>query len=233
MQHPLNNWKKSVDNRVPLIQEESAAAIWRHVPSQSNPVDLISDGIEPTAFSTSTLWWKGPQRLTQQPSSCPKTEVNTPKCNLETWYVYLPCLQTAEFITQIFSKFNRLSRVIAYWRGIVITCRHSEANRLSTTLSTQDLDQSLTCCLKMVQQVPYALEIKDLGEKKVVAVNSSLKNLHLFMENEGLIRVGVRLQHSKITYQKRHQTILPTKPIFKATCPITGLTTVQHLVFHI
>jgi len=83
MQHPLNNWKLSVDNRVALIQEESAAVIWWHVPSQSKPVDLISNGIEPTILSTSTLWLKGPQRLTQQPSSWPKTEVNKPKCNLE------------------------------------------------------------------------------------------------------------------------------------------------------
>jgi len=36
-----------VDNRVATIQEESASATWRHVPSQSNPADLISRGVEP------------------------------------------------------------------------------------------------------------------------------------------------------------------------------------------
>jgi len=51
MQDPLTNWKVSEGNRVALIQEVSAAAIRRHVPNQSNPVDLISRGFEPTTPS--------------------------------------------------------------------------------------------------------------------------------------------------------------------------------------
>jgi len=41
IQGPLTNWKTSVDNRVAIIQEETPSAIWRSVPSQSNPADLI------------------------------------------------------------------------------------------------------------------------------------------------------------------------------------------------
>jgi len=52
----------------------------------------------------------------------------------------------------------------------------------------------------MVQQVIYAQEIKELGEKKEVAVKSSIKTLHHFIDNEDFIRVG------KIT------TFLPTLP---------------------
>jgi len=73
IQGPSNKWKTFVGNRVALIQEETAAATWRHVPSQSNPSDLISRGIEPSTLSTSTLCWKGPQWLTQEPSSWPTT----------------------------------------------------------------------------------------------------------------------------------------------------------------
>ena len=36
-----NNWKIFVGNRVALIQEETASASWKHVPSQSSPSDLI------------------------------------------------------------------------------------------------------------------------------------------------------------------------------------------------
>jgi len=61
IQGPSTKWKTFVGNRVALIQENTAAATWRHVPTNSNPADLISWGIEPTALSTSTLWWKGPQ----------------------------------------------------------------------------------------------------------------------------------------------------------------------------
>jgi len=60
---PSNKGKTFVGNRVALIQEETVGATWRHVPSQSNPADLISRGIEPTTLSNSTLWWKRPKWL--------------------------------------------------------------------------------------------------------------------------------------------------------------------------
>ena len=82
IQGPSNKWKTFVGNRVATIQEESASATWRHVPSQSNPADLNSKGVEPATLSTSTLWWKGLQWLIQEPSSWPTTEDNNPT---ETW----------------------------------------------------------------------------------------------------------------------------------------------------
>ena len=56
IQGPPNRWKTFVGNGVAIIQEETASATWRHVPSQSNPADLISRGDEPATLSTSTLW---------------------------------------------------------------------------------------------------------------------------------------------------------------------------------
>jgi hypothetical protein len=82
IQGPPNKWKTFVGNRVAFIQEETAVSTWRHVPSQSNPADLISRGIEHTTLSTSPLWWKGPQWLSQELSSWPTTEFNTPTANL-------------------------------------------------------------------------------------------------------------------------------------------------------
>ena len=146
-----NKWKTFVGNRVAFIQEETAVATWRHVSSQSNPADLISRGIEPTTLSTSNIWWKGLQWLSQETSSWCTTEVNTPTDNLEIKSLHLACLQTPEDITQRFSKLNSLIRVIAYCRRFIYNCRHLKANRQLTILSTQDLDQTLTCSLKMVQ----------------------------------------------------------------------------------
>jgi len=55
IQGPSTKWKTFVGNRVALLQENTAAAKWRHVPTSSNPADFISRGIETTALSTSTL----------------------------------------------------------------------------------------------------------------------------------------------------------------------------------
>ena len=69
IQGPSTKQKTFVGNRVALIQENTKAATWRHVPNNSNSAELISMGIEPTAVSTSTLCWEGPQWLTQRPST--------------------------------------------------------------------------------------------------------------------------------------------------------------------
>jgi len=131
-------WKTFVGNRVATIQDETSSATWRHVPSQSNPADLISRGIDPSTLATSTLWWKGPQWLSQEPSSWPTTEFNTPTENLDIRKVHVARLQPPEDITQRFSKLNRLIRVTAYCRRFIDNCRLSKANRQTITLSTKD-----------------------------------------------------------------------------------------------
>ena len=54
-------------------------------------------------------------------------------------------------------------------------------------LSIQYLDQALTCCVKMVQQINYAQEMRNLMEQQEVAASSSLKTLHPFIDKEGLL----------------------------------------------
>jgi hypothetical protein len=98
--------------------------------------------------------------------------------------------QTSDDIMQKYSKLNKLIRVIAYCRRFISNSRHAKANRQTTTLTTQDLDQALTCCVKMVQQISFAPEIKDLTERKEVASTCSLKTLHPFIDREGFLRVG-------------------------------------------
>ena len=121
---PPNKWKTSVGNRVTIIQEETSSSMWRHVPFQSNLVDLMSRGIEPSTFLTPTPWRKGPHKSSHDLSSWSTTEVNT---------------------TELF-------RVIEYCRRFH-NCRHTKVKRQTTTLPTQDIDQTLTRCVKMAQQI--------------------------------------------------------------------------------
>jgi hypothetical protein len=90
--------------------------------------------------------------------------------------VHIACLQPPEHITQKFSKLNRLIRVIGYCKRFISNCRNPKANRKSTILSTQDLDQALTCCVKMVQQISYAQEMRNFMKQQEVAATCSLKH---------------------------------------------------------
>jgi len=193
IQGPPKEWKTFVGNRVAHFQEETASASWKHLPSQSNPADLISRGIEPTTLSTSTLWWKGTHWLSQEPFNWPTIYINTPIDNLEIRNVLIACLQPSEDITQRYSKFNSLIRVTGYCKRFISNCRNPKANSQSSILSTQVLDQALTFCVKMVQEISYAQEMKKLMEKQEVAASNSLKTLHPFIDKECLLRVGGRL----------------------------------------
>jgi len=66
----------------------------------------------------------------------------------------------------------------------------------------------------MAQQISYAQEMKDLMEQQQVTTSSSLKTLHPFIDKEGLLREGGRLQQSMLPYQAMHQMILPSNHHF-------------------
>ena len=51
-----------------------------------------------------------------------------------------------------------------------------------TTLSTQDLDLALTCCVKKVQQISYSQKRKEWMEKQEVVATISLKTLNPFID---------------------------------------------------
>jgi len=86
IQDLLTNWKTSVSNRVAIVEEETSSVIGRPVPSQSNPADLISRGIEPSTFPQSTLWWKGPHRSSQELVETEEFAVNS---SLKTLHPFL------------------------------------------------------------------------------------------------------------------------------------------------
>jgi len=133
---------------------------------ESNNTDHISRVFEPKILSKSTLWWKGPQWLSQEKSSWLTTEINTPTDKLEIINVHIACLNTPENITHIFSKMRRHIRVTAYCKRFISNCRNSKANRKSTILCTHDFDQALTSCVMMVKQISYVQKMKNEMENK-------------------------------------------------------------------
>ena len=128
--------------------------------------------------------------------------------------MHIACLQPSEDITHRFSMLNRHIRVIGYCKRFISNCRNPKANRKSTILSTQDLEQALISCVKIVQQIPYAQEMRNLMEQQEISGSTSLKTLLPFIDKEGLLRVGGRLLKSTLPYQTMQQMILPSNHHF-------------------
>jgi len=59
----------------------------------------------------------------------------------------------------------------------------------------------------MTQQTTFEQELEDLTTLQEVAANSAIKTLHPFIDKEGLLRVGGRLQQSILPCQTTYQMI--------------------------
>ena len=113
----------------------------------------------------------------------------------------------AEFITR-FSTLSRLQRVAAYCLRFSHNAKNPSLRRTGYLTSTE-LRDALHACIKIAQQQIYAQEISDLSKKGQVSAKSQLQPLHPFLDKEGFLRVGGRLQHSHLPYDSKHQLILP------------------------
>ncbi|XP_070528964.1 uncharacterized protein [Cardiocondyla obscurior] len=60
-----SRWKQFVANRVAEVHTLHPNIPWRHVPTDTNPADLLSRGKSVKELLESTLWWEGPQWLSQ------------------------------------------------------------------------------------------------------------------------------------------------------------------------
>lgn len=66
--------KSFVQNRVQSILSKTIDCDWRHVPTETNPADLLSRGVAPGKLKASEIWWHGPGWLKEGSSEWPNTQ---------------------------------------------------------------------------------------------------------------------------------------------------------------
>ncbi|XP_075235078.1 uncharacterized protein LOC142332516 [Lycorma delicatula] len=195
---PASKWKTFVGNRFSQIQDLTDVNDWKHVASSDNPADLISRGSNPESLDNS-IWWCGPIWLYLPSSSW----LNSDSYDVQD----IPEVrQTETSLTCVFPpnddlvcKFSSISRFI-------YNCRNKK--KKTGNLNTADIQDSLQTCIWMVQQQVYCQEINDLRSTSTVPKKSELLNLHPFLDDRNIIRVGGRLNNADLEYD---QIILPPK----------------------
>ncbi|XP_018359711.1 PREDICTED: uncharacterized protein LOC108758964 [Trachymyrmex cornetzi] len=199
--HLLNTF---VANRVAEVQGLTDPGAWRHVASVDNPADAISRGQLPRAFSQNRVWFKGPTWLVKNEREWPGEFARTDKIPELRTNV---CLATASGDFAIFercSSYSRLLRVISY------CSRLRPANKYTGMLCAKEISETETRILKIVQAVRFPNEIKRL-EHKDSTVGGKIANLCPFLDDDGLIRVGGRLQMSNLSFARKHPILLPSR----------------------
>ncbi len=207
---PPAKLKSYVCNRVMDTVSRIPSTHWRHVPTECNPADVASRGASPSELISHDLWWKGPPWLLESPSLWPcRTDWRNQKILTETKAAVLITSPPPEDITEVFSSYTHLKRVLSWCIRFVTNCRLLPSSRTqSPQLSLEELQNTETKLVKLSQERCFDADFVSLQTTGKVSQQSKIFHLHPYLDNKGLIRVGGRLENSFLTVSQKHPIIL-------------------------
>lgn len=214
---PPNLLKTFVGNRVSQIQQLTEHFQWQHVPSQYNPADLVSRGLDVKTLTASELWWNGPNFLElndltpltlQKPSELSEKlyidelkPVSRPTLTLKIDFDFF------DNLLNLTNNFHKLIRILAFIFRFVSNCKTSVKEKGS--LNPDEYMRAENCLIKHFQVRYFRPGISALKRGNSVGQSSKLKFLNPFLDAQGLIRVGGRLSHSNESFNHKHPIVLP------------------------
>lgn len=211
-----SRWSTFVANRVAKVQElTSDSCTWYHVPSQHNPGDLISRGLNANEIKNCSLWWNGPQFLHESVLNLEKFKHVKGDTSVEQKtvkrVVNLHVLNESDLESLFFkfSSFTKLQRVLAYCLRFLNNVKLKN-EKMSGFLTVKELQAALELILKFIQNKYFSKEILELKSKKNVT-SKAVKSLKPFLDDNDFLRVGGRLSYADLPYEHKHPILLPSK----------------------
>ncbi|GFY20925.1 uncharacterized protein TNCV_3989691 [Trichonephila clavipes] len=161
--------KTFVQNRIVKIQDLFPVRQWRHVPSNQNPANLISRGVDPDKLLNQELWWNGPEFLSgsDYPNKTVKISENNDAYN-------------SELKNSVRKNLGRKCHFVNNAR------RNVKANG---PLEADELDKAEIFLIKGVQSQEFSVDIKCLQQQRVLP-KSKLKSFNPFLDSGGVLKSG-------------------------------------------
>lgn len=199
--------KQFVANRVKEIQTLTKPSHWKYVNTKENPADIASRGMLPSILIKSILWWHGPHWLTCEKSQWPifSSEITMPMPEMKKQFITLSTIETVSF------PFNRYSNLITVKRVMAYCLRFLNRNSSGEPLTASELEVSLNRLLKIAQSQSFPEEIHLLRKDKALGKSNKLSSLSPFLDNDGLLRVGGRLNNSDLPFDAKHPILISGK----------------------
>lgn len=219
-------------NRLARIQQYTNVHDWMHVPTNLNPADQASRGANAAVLMKTGTWLNGPEFLCGDPKTWPsqlppgKVEANVYQVfNSQVSYSDAPCIVAKTAVDKLlayFSTLYRLKRAVAWllrfkrWMREKIF-KKEETSLKPSNLTANELINAEVTLVKYVQAKEYSDWMSYLSgtTSREVKKSSSLWKLSPFLQ-DGLIKVGGRLENSTFSYEMKHPTILPQTTLLAA-----------------
>ncbi|XP_041456247.1 uncharacterized protein LOC121408709 [Lytechinus variegatus] len=200
-------FKPFVAARIGEIQSHTNPAQWKYVPGELNPADDVSRGLPVKKLSE--RWKQGPAFLYRPKEEWPsekavpdtETEVESERRKVN----HISAKQNDVIDVKKFSSWRKLIRVTAYVLKFVEKLKAARWIR-----SDDNVDPDERCLSTAQLQKAERFLIKEAQTTLHQRVkNGDFKTLSPFVDKEGIIRVGGRLDKAQISYEQRHPALLP------------------------
>lgn len=226
-----------VANRVSSIQTNTDVKCWRHVGTRDNPADLLSRGVPPSRLVDNRLWLHGPAWLAATESEWPANPIanQAPAAALnemhaciavqyedglgvwiKQWKRAVPILEYASKLERALGILAHVIRAVNKWKSrsnIQPPQRNSRRVRerkmeLHMPVANERVSAMLYL-LRRAQEGAYGKDIAALHSEGQLTEHSRLASLRPIFDNNGIMRVGGRIDRASGEYEMRHPAIIP------------------------
>lgn len=204
-------WKTFVATRVKRIIDIMPKSCWRHVSSNDNAADCATRGLTPSQLANHPLWWEGPSWLKNDINDSTIT-ADCPQIELKTKFQSNALQLVVPMVEEMLSKHSSLTRIVRImsWVSRFISNARDKANAARAPhLTSSEIVASYNTIIKSVQARFYENDIARLIQKGTLSTKSDLLRLNPFLDENDILRVGGRLQNTKLTDTSKHPIIIP------------------------
>ena len=211
-----------IANRVTEIQQLLPNVVWQYTSTKENPADLASRGTIQPKLLNNTLWWNGPTWLTKSQNQWPTLPLQNSK--IPELPITVACTQIDDPFASKFSKLEKMLHVVALClrfrnKTKKTVCHTRIQNNVSIhelidkirKPTVEELKNAFIRCIWSSQHSTFLKEIESLKLGRNIKKGSPLTKLNAFIDKNGILRVGGRLENSQLPYEERHPAIISGK----------------------
>ncbi|XP_013421679.1 uncharacterized protein LOC106181750 isoform X2 [Lingula anatina] len=206
-----------VSNRVQAVLKRSKAHQWQYIPSQKNPADCGTRGNYPVKDFTHSLWINGPDLLRCENIITSQTHdlVNPANDKEIRQEISVAKIAVTYDLQSKFEKFSTWPSLIRAFSALKRRCSKRPEYKESPNLKTiEETVKTENLLIKVSQDACFPNEMSALREGQPLSHRSSILALSPFLDQEGIMRVGGRLNQAPVAFDEKHPVIIDGKSHF-------------------
>ncbi|KAK3084088.1 hypothetical protein FSP39_007909 [Pinctada imbricata] len=195
-----------VSNRVDRILSISEPSQWSYVSTKENPADHGTRGLQ-TAELLHEKWLKAPEVLNNTTHEMEEYPLVVPDADKEIRVeVYATKASVDHVVNEKSAKFSSWSRLVSAMSVLKSCMRRRKCQKAINDLSIrQDTENFLLC---LAQRQHFAEDVCSLQHGSAVDKSSTIASLSPYLDDQGILRVGGRLNQGALPIEQRNPIIL-------------------------